>query len=860
MSSADASGFVPDPYHSQVVLIGVGTYEWLPDLPAVHNNLGGLAAALRDPGVWGVPDDRCLVVSDPHVASVLIDRLEDVRAQAEDALVVYYAGHGLTDTRGDLYLSTTESRQGRVDTQVNYDWIREAVRNSPARRRIVILDCCYSGRAINQPMGGDTDYTAQTDIDGSFVLTATPENRQAVAPKDQPYTAFTSELIALLQTGLAGEPELITLKQIYNGLRNHLTSKALPKPQAWDRNDVGGQTCFRNRAHKGQVALADAPERRAAARRINVVCLPASRAVLRAESLPVHERVYVRRPIDDDVAARLKAFTQSQLRRMYRLPKPRPGDMTSEPVIRAGPPQILVLSDGPGAGKSMLALELTHHQDLCQVVLRTPGPGLGETLEGVVENLGEDRGLRLLLDADTPLVYVVDGLEKANHAQDHREIKGVFKLLDSLNEAAREADLLAFPLVLLFTLRDSDWDRWFTLFEGRNFVAFRRQMTIFTPDERRAALDRYQASYQFDLVGELGADAEALFDVPVNVRFLAETLQYQGEARVHDVFQRPLMERFLRHKSESVLQRLPDLTSDELLEALAALASTVVLSPELRAPTEAAIQALTEGGTMSPDDAKDALRSLVIEKVLMDDGEAIRFHYPSLLEYLVAADQVVRIQQSGRVDTLEDLTVRVAATSLMSSASVRSNVEKLVKQLDEPRLRAVEEHYATSPAYMRQRFTQMRAQLGEGRPTSDNNLASIYDGLERLTEPDAWDAFFVVVARPNRQPQSRIVETFRVAWDRNHTRGDRWKLLSKMAARDLLHADDVVDRVRASNRPREWETFLGLVLQRPERDVVRERWAGLRPDDMMDGPEWAQVRGLFAVLLEGRRYVEGTVY
>jgi hypothetical protein len=52
---------LPDPERSRVVLIGVSRFTdpELPDLPAVRNNLDGLAACLRSAG-------RCTVVADPQ--------------------------------------------------------------------------------------------------------------------------------------------------------------------------------------------------------------------------------------------------------------------------------------------------------------------------------------------------------------------------------------------------------------------------------------------------------------------------------------------------------------------------------------------------------------------------------------------------------------------------------------------------------------------------------------------------------------------------------------------------------------------------------------------------------------------------
>ena len=89
---------LPDPQHSQVVLIGTSKYEdkKLPDLPAVGRSINDLAAALSDPVHGVVPDDHCSMLADEGDIRRIGRQLRLAARKAEDLLLVYYAGHGLT--------------------------------------------------------------------------------------------------------------------------------------------------------------------------------------------------------------------------------------------------------------------------------------------------------------------------------------------------------------------------------------------------------------------------------------------------------------------------------------------------------------------------------------------------------------------------------------------------------------------------------------------------------------------------------------------------------------------------------------------------------------------------------------------
>ncbi|MGW1499702.1 caspase, EACC1-associated type [Streptomyces mirabilis] len=239
-----------NPARSRALLIGAYSFTDpdLEPLPAVARNLDRLAELLRDPSVWGLDAGHLSVLAEPDRDQALgeVGRLAD---EAEDTLLVYYAGHGFVhDLSNELYLALPRTDPRRLYTALRYQDIRELLLGPQvrARRKVVILDCCWSGLALHGAMSA-TGLGGLSDIGGTFVLTATSETRTALAPPGETYTAFTGELIGALEKGLPEAPPLLTMTTLYRHLHDALVSKGRPTPQQRNGNTAGAIAVARNR-------------------------------------------------------------------------------------------------------------------------------------------------------------------------------------------------------------------------------------------------------------------------------------------------------------------------------------------------------------------------------------------------------------------------------------------------------------------------------------------------------------------------------------------------------------------------------------------------------------------------------------
>jgi hypothetical protein len=215
----------------------VDQYRHLADLPAVRNNIRHLAALLRDPRLWGLPEQHCVVLQNPSSADTVLDAVHDAAAEAADALVVYYAGHGLLSPESDLLLALPESDHDRLYRNIPYHQLRhELVDTCTAPRRVVLLDCCYSGRALLGHMGPAVDVAERAGVEGTYVMTASSETRPAWSPEGEEFTAFSGELLKAMADGVPDAPDPLEMDALFRHVRRELIAKGRPVPQQRARN------------------------------------------------------------------------------------------------------------------------------------------------------------------------------------------------------------------------------------------------------------------------------------------------------------------------------------------------------------------------------------------------------------------------------------------------------------------------------------------------------------------------------------------------------------------------------------------------------------------------------------------------
>ncbi|MEO3808608.1 hypothetical protein ABGB17_06370 [Sphaerisporangium sp. B11E5] len=189
------------------------------DVPAAAESMRDLADALVRRA--GLKRENLVRLLDPADPAVLAQEISSVAGRATEVLFFYYVGHGLLTVDGELCLATRATqdiRHGPVRNQVlPYAEVSDLLRRSRARLSVVVLDCCWAGRATGWP--------------DSYLLTATSRDEAAWSLPAERHTAFSGCLIRLLTEGDPAGPAYLTLDDLHSASTRVMSALDMPLPR-----------------------------------------------------------------------------------------------------------------------------------------------------------------------------------------------------------------------------------------------------------------------------------------------------------------------------------------------------------------------------------------------------------------------------------------------------------------------------------------------------------------------------------------------------------------------------------------------------------------------------------------------------
>jgi molecular chaperone DnaK len=117
----------------------------LASLPAATHYAHELAEVLSDEARGHFEVEMHLNQSSATIRRA-VDEMLSARERSDFALVYFY-GHGLIDSDGQLYLAAVDTNpKFLTSTGISAQWLRARIAASSSERIVLILDCSFAGR------------------------------------------------------------------------------------------------------------------------------------------------------------------------------------------------------------------------------------------------------------------------------------------------------------------------------------------------------------------------------------------------------------------------------------------------------------------------------------------------------------------------------------------------------------------------------------------------------------------------------------------------------------------------------------------------------------------------------------------
>jgi hypothetical protein len=215
---------------SRLLWIGTSTYrdQDLGDMPGVLRNLDRLAALFGVGAGRRSTDGSVMVLPEPDTPEAIRAAVQAAVDEADDLLLVYYAGHGITGAGPRrLRLAASASTRHNDGSALEAAELCRVMAAAHARTVVLILDCCFAGRVLDDP-GWEG-----IEEDRLLVWASAPPGQPAQSWHETPEgfdgrspTAFTQTLIAALESRGAS----LTLPVLAELVQNALAAQGHPAP------------------------------------------------------------------------------------------------------------------------------------------------------------------------------------------------------------------------------------------------------------------------------------------------------------------------------------------------------------------------------------------------------------------------------------------------------------------------------------------------------------------------------------------------------------------------------------------------------------------------------------------------------
>lgn len=556
----------------------------------------------------------------------------------------------------------------------------------------------------------------------------------------------------------------------------------------------------------------------------NDICVKASSVFLRRYKQDKHEELYVKRGIDNKVDDYIRNLYPKALSKTKKTKKKKGSyeDIMYE-VDREVPPQLLIIRDVCGAGKTTYSVEnAITDKKYISFTKSASESNLDSVVEEILQSFGKDYGILEMLEINQPVVFVLDSLDEAQTMPNKiNEIKSLIKFLDKLNSISKRYGLYAYPMVIIFTVREEYWREWESLFEGLRVKHLFKVFSEFSDEEIKVALEKYQKIYHYNICNELSKDDILTLSNPLNLSIFSETNKFMGNIEIKQVFTANVLHNYFKNKCEEVYKRgLRGLTSRILLDICENFLSMCAYKT-LHLQRNDFYEFLSKEYPLFLPYVEELLR--LYESILIfrfDDSGSLIVRHMKFFEYLYADFMIqksINMNKEKVIIFLDDFINKIYTAKFVDLIEIYNNIKFLYTINGYETI--VQNYLDESNDFMRNKLCNLRCRISEGQKHRIDNYNQIVSGKSISDGDLLMEAYFVCSAKCNYPDSEELLVLFLRTWKVNEDNVNRWKLLPKLNVYHLLDNNRVMSLIVKSKSWKEWQVYLGYLLQ--EYDTLK---------------------------------------
>jgi hypothetical protein len=188
------------------LLIGVSECgDYISPYPEAANNVAAMERVLQNPNLGAFDSVETLINPDLQTLQKAIEKVF-ARCGLNDLALLFFSGHGIIDTEGHLYFTTSiTARDDFRKTAVPASLVKEQLNINEAERQLVVLDCCYVGAEGCETIGTGVDIKQELGGRGRTILTSSTATQTSFESGRSNLSPYTQYLLEGIETGAADQ-------------------------------------------------------------------------------------------------------------------------------------------------------------------------------------------------------------------------------------------------------------------------------------------------------------------------------------------------------------------------------------------------------------------------------------------------------------------------------------------------------------------------------------------------------------------------------------------------------------------------------------------------------------------------------